>query len=161
VTGEVTVATEVSELTTVTNAPDGEGAGPFNVIVPVEELPPWTVLGERLSNRIWLATVTVNTADTVTWFIVAVITTLRSEAGTVVVMLNIPDEFGFEMVRVGGTETLPSELARVTVPPVISFRVTIPVTVPPPLTLIGSIVKEIGNRVTLLRAAETRSPRPS
>src|SRR6266508_5573931 len=80
-TGEVTVATEVSELTSVTDAPEGLGAGPLRRIVPVEEVPPWTVRGERLTSRSCGLTVTVSTAVTVTPLgipaIVAVIKTLR------------------------------------------------------------------------------------
>jgi hypothetical protein len=91
VTGEVTVATEVSELTSVTGAPDGDGAGPFRVIVPVDELPPWTVLGDRLSSRSCGLMVTVRTAVTATWFMVAVMTTFRSEAGVVVAMLKVAE----------------------------------------------------------------------
>jgi hypothetical protein len=60
-----------------------------------------------------------------------------------------------------GKVTLASELVRFTIPPVVSFKVTVPVTVPPPLTLCASTVKETGNRVTPLRVVETRSPLPS
>src|ERR1700693_2511008 len=155
------------ELVSITTAPPA-GAGPFRITVPVEELPPWTVLGERLRSKSCGLTVTVRTAVTVTPLgvpvIVAEMMTLRSEAGTgvVVVMVKVAEADGPTVTVVPpGKVTLESELARVTVPPVVSFKVTVPVAVTPPMTLCGSTVRETGNRVTPIRAVETRSPRPS
>jgi hypothetical protein len=142
---------------------------PLKVTVPVEGFPPWTVLGETLTSESWALTVTVRTAVTVTLGvpdIVAEITTLRSVAGLGVVVLivnvRLKDPAWTVTVEPSGNVTLGSELARVTDPPVVlSFNVTVPVTVPPPFTLMGSTARETGNRLTPVRAVETRSPRPS
>jgi hypothetical protein len=111
------------------------------------------------------AAVTFRTAVTATPFKVAVIVTCLSAVTANVVTVKLAESWPDETPVVAGTDaTAESELVSVTVPPVVSFRVTVPVTVTavvPPCTLIGFKTRRTGKRVTPVRVATTRRPRAS
>ena len=119
------------------------GAGPFRVTVPVEELPPVTVAGFRLTEAS-AGGLTVSVAVLVP-FEVAVIVTVCCVLTAAVVMVKAALVAPAGTVTLGGTatEALLSERPTTT-PPVAAaaLRVTVPVDEAPPVTDVGFTLTE-------------------
>ena len=138
-----TCAAVVLVLLKENNAPPG-GAAPLSVRVPVEDAPPVTVLGLRVSDM--------NAAvDTVSVVVLvapytAVIVTDVEDATPLVVIGNVALLDPAAMVTLGGTcATEVLLLCRVTTAPAVEaapFSVTVPVTLFPPTTELGVLVTE-------------------
>ena len=132
------VATGELELARVTEIP-ALGAGPVNVIVPVEPVPPVTLVGESVSESAVGAS-TVSVADFVTPSVAEIVTGVLGATGFVW-MLNIADVIPAETVTfAGGEATAELPVVSVTeIPPLgaAPFNVTVPMLVAPPITLLG------------------------
>jgi hypothetical protein len=142
-----TVATLVLLLESVTPAPP-EGAAPESVIVPVDLLPPLTLVGLSVSEERVTAPpgVTVNVVCFELLPRVAVIATLVVVVTDCVLTVKVALVLPPPMVTLEGTAaTEVFELDRVTtVPPegALALRVTAPVELLPPLTLVGFRINE-------------------
>jgi hypothetical protein len=142
-----TVATLVLLLESVTTAPP-EGAAPESVIVPVDLLPPLTLVGLSVSeDRVTApAGVTVNVVCFELLPSVAVITALVVVVTDCVLTVKVALVLPPATVTLEGTvATEVFELDRVTtVPPegALALRVTVPVELLPPLTLVGFRINE-------------------
>ncbi len=143
-----TVATEVLLLLSVTAVPP-DGAGALSVTVPVEELPPFTLVGLRASEEIATpaAGVTVSVAVWVTEPNVAEIVTATVAETFFVVTVNEAVAAPAETVTLAGTvAALVLLLERVTTAPADGageFSVTVPVEGDPPCTLGGSSASKV------------------
>lgn len=147
VTLEGTVATDVLLLESVTLAPP-DGAAPVRVTVPVELLPPLTLVGLRVSEESVTPELDGFMVSEACWELlpsVAVITAVVVEPTDVVVTVKLL------LVDPEGTVTLLGTLAEellllklTTVPPAgaAELRVTVPVELAPPVTLVGLRVSE-------------------
>jgi hypothetical protein len=147
VTLEGTVATDVFPLVSVTTVPP-EGAVPLRVTVPVESLPPVTLVGFRVSEERVTAPpgVTVKLADSIAPPYVPEMATLVLVDTLSVLTVKVA------LVARAGTVTLDGMFATnvfplprgTTAPPEGAFalRVTVPVELFPPLTLVGFKVSE-------------------
>jgi hypothetical protein len=139
-----TVAAAVLELDRVTTAPP-VAALPVSVTVPVDGLPPVTLVGERVT-VVSAAGVTVSTAVLVTPERTAEIVTEVDDATPSVVTVKVA------VVAPAATVTFPGTVAAAvlelesvtTTPPVgaAAVKVTVPVEELPPTTLAGAIVRE-------------------
>jgi len=147
-TGTVTLAGTVAavlSLDSVTCAPPA-GAGPSSVAVPVELLPPVTVVGFTPSEeRRTGCGFTVRVAGRVTPLYKAEMVTGVDAATVLVVTVNVV------LVAPAGTVTLPGTVAAVLLldrvtdaPPAGAgpFSVTVPVEFPPPVTVVGFSASE-------------------
>jgi hypothetical protein len=156
-----TVATEVRLLESVTTAPPA-GAGPLSVTVPVEGVPPRTLLGLRVREDS-VGAVTVNVARRVVPRYVAEILGEALLATGLVVTVNVTAVVPAATVTLAGTwaaEVL--SLAKVTTAPPAGagpLRVTVPVDGLPPTTEVGfrlielneaAVTVSVAVRVTLL-----------
>jgi hypothetical protein len=115
------------------------GAAPFSVTVPLEDVPPLTVVGFRAS---FVATGgwTVNAAETGVPLLVAVIFPVVLDPTGVVVTVNVPVVAPAAIVTVAGTVAAELVDARLTVSPPVgagSLVVTVPVEEAPPTTEVG------------------------
>lgn len=162
-----TVATLVLLLESVTPAPP-EGAAPESVIVPVDLLPPLTLVGLSVSEERVTAPpgVTVNVVCLELLLRVAVIATL------VVVVTDCVPTVKVALVLPAATVTLEGTAATevfeldsvTTVPPegALALRVTAPVELLPPLTLVGFRINEetVGSELPGLtvKLADTVAP---
>jgi hypothetical protein len=144
-----TVATAVLLLASVISAPP-VGAGPANVIVPVELLPPKTLLG--LSAREDSSGVTVSFAVWLPPLYVAVIVTAVLVATPVVLIVNVPVVAPAAIVTLAGTVAAALLLASVIAAPPVGAgpaRVIVPVELLPPKTLLGLSAREDSSGVTV------------
>jgi hypothetical protein len=142
-----TVATLGLLLESVTTTPP-EGAAPESVTVPVDVLPPLTLVGLSVSEErlTALAGVTVNVACFELLLRVAVITALVVVVTDCVLTVKLALVLPAGTVTLDGTvatEVLPLESVT-TVPPegALALRVTVPVELVPPVTLVGFRVNE-------------------
>lgn len=141
------MATDVLLLESVTLAPP-DGAAPVRVTVPVELFPPLTLVGFRVSEESVTPEVDGLMVSEACWELlpsVAVITAVVVELTDVVVTVKLA------LVDPEGTVTLLGTLAEellllklTTVPPegAAELRVTVPVELVPPVTLVGFKVTE-------------------
>jgi hypothetical protein len=114
------------------------GAAPLIVTVPVDEAPPVTLVG--LSVRLdGVGAVTVSVPEADVPLAVAVMATLVLDATGVVVAVNVAVVLPAGTVTETGTETGLLVLSVTAYPPVgaAPLMVTVPVDVPPPVTLVG------------------------
>jgi hypothetical protein len=130
------------------------GAGAPRVTVPVDGLPPVTVVGEtetpvkddELIVRLAVAVTRPWLADRALAEIVAVVVDETADVVTVKVALVAPEA----TVTVAGTVALVEfDESWITVPPVgaAALIVTVPVELPPPATVVGERVKAVGTRM--------------
>src|SRR3989441_4499599 len=157
-TGTVTLAGTVAavlSLDSVTCAPPA-GAGPSSVTVPVELLPPITVVGLSASEERPAAGFTVRVAGRVTPLYTAEMVTGVDAATVLVVTVNVVLVAPAGTVTLVGTVAAVLSLDRVTdAPPAGAgpFSVTVPVEFPPPVTVVGFIGSEHGGtRFTVIVA---------
>ena len=131
-------ATDELELARVTEIP-ALGAGPVSVIVPVEPVPPVTLVGESVSESAVGAS-TVSVADFVTPSVAVIVIGVFGATGFVW-MLNVADVIPAETVTfAGGEATAELPVVSVTeIPPLgaAPFNVTVPTLMTPPTTLLG------------------------
>ena len=160
--GIVTVAGGMaSELfeDNVTTSPPGP-AGPFNVTVPVEETPAATVVGERVK-LVSVAGRTVRPAVTEVVPAVAVMTTGVDAKTGLVWIANGAVIWPEATVRVTGTVAAEPLEDRLTVAPpfgAATFKVTVPVDVPPHTTEIGDKLRLIGTGGVSVSVPDTLFP---
>ncbi len=160
--GAGTVAAAVFELVSVTAAPAG-GAAPVSVNVPVEGLPPMTLVGLRTSEE-RAAAPTVSVAVFVTPPYMDVMVTAVDDATPVVVMVAGADVEPAGIVTLAGSEaTVVFELERVTTAPPVGagpFSVTVAVELFPPTGFGGlrARARRVGTAVTV-NAADFVTPR--
>jgi len=136
-----------------------EGAGPFNVNVPVEEVPPTTTEGDnvRLVNA---AGVTVSVVVTDELPRVAVIVAGVEDATAVVVTVNVAVVAPPATVTVTGGVALVLLDDRLTTEPPVGaacFKVTVPEEEVPPMTVVGetvTLVKVTGVTVSVVVTVE-------
>jgi hypothetical protein len=146
VTLDGTTALELLEVKLTTSPP--VGAGPLKVNVPVDELPPWSEVGERV-NPVRPGGVMVRVVFTDVEPSVAVMVAVADVATTEVVIVNVPVEAPAAMVTVDGTTALELlEVKFTTVPPAGAalFKVTVPVEGVPPSTDVGETDTAVGTR---------------
>jgi hypothetical protein len=151
VTLEGTVATDVLPLWSVTVAPP-EGAAPLRVTVPVELLPPLTLVGFRVSDESVNDGLMISDAIWELLPSVAVIVAVRAVLTGVVLTVKVALVDPLDTVTLPGTLALELLLLRLTtVPPegAAELRVTVPVELLPPVTLFGfrlsdEIVRDAG-----------------
>ena len=142
VTLDGTVATDVLLLDRLTLAPP-EGAAPVKVTVPVELFPPLTLFGFNVNDEsvtLPLAGLMVSEACCELLPSVAVITAVVVELTDVVVTVKLALVDPLATVTLLGTLALELLLLRLTtVPPegAAELRVTVPVELLPPVTLVG------------------------
>jgi hypothetical protein len=154
--GTVAAATLLLVVTTVPVAP----AGPLRVTVPVEPLPPNTDDGLKVSEA-RVAGVTVRFAFKEVPANVAVIVTgveaLTPEVLTVNVAVVCPAGTVIELGTVAAVTLLASKMA---VPPVAAgpLRVTVPVELLPPWTLVGLTLTEVRDTAEIVRVAFCEIP---
>ena len=138
-----TCAAVVLVLLKENNAPPG-GAAPLSVRVPVEDAPPVTLLGLKVSDM-KAAVDTVSVVVLVAPY-TAVIVTDVEDATPLVVIGNVALRNPAAMVTLAGTcATEALLLCRVTTTPAVGaapFSVTVPVTLFPPTTEVGVLVTE-------------------
>jgi hypothetical protein len=131
----VAAVVEVESVTTVPPDP----AGPVSVTVPVDELPPSTVVGFRLNDAI-VAGVIVRVADSGVPFknpvMTAPVTAFTPEVVTVNVALDCPPGIVTEEGTVAAAFPLESWTDK-PLPPVAPLSVTVPVEGVPPRTVEG------------------------
>jgi hypothetical protein len=134
-----TVATAVLLLVSVTDAPP-VGAGPFNVTVPVEEVPPFTVDGLSVT-LVGIGALTARFADFVVPLNTAEMLTVALAATGLVVIVNVALVAPAATVTFAGTcAAAVLLLVSVTAAPpagATPFKVTVPVEEVPPVTLVG------------------------
>lgn len=124
------------------------GAGPLSVAVPVDEVPPVTVVGESVM-LVKVGALMVNVADWLMPASVPVIVEVVLVTTAVVVTVNVVEVAPAGTVTVAGTVALVEELVRLTdAPPgpAAPERVAVPVELEPPVTVAGF-------RLTLLSVA--------
>jgi len=147
-----TVATAVLLLDSVTTAPP-DGAGPLNVTVPVDELPPVTVVGDSDSVESDGAPadpgVTVSTAPHDV-FSTAHIFTCVVDDTLVVPTLNVAVVAPAGTVTVAGTVAGDTEESCTVAPPegAGAFNVTVPVDDEPAVTVLGLSASDVTQTLT-------------
>ena len=146
VTLDGTVAAEVFALVRLTDTV--EVAGTVSVTVPVTGLPPATADEDSVNEASAAGGVTVNVAVCVTPPREAEIVTGVAAETESAVTVNVLDIAPAETKTLAGTVAAPVlELVRATDSPPVGagpFKVTVPVAVPPPGTLVGLTVREAG-----------------
>jgi len=146
VTLEGTVAAAVLLLLSATTAPPA-GAGPFNVTVPVDGVPPVTEVGLKLT-ELGMGALIVSPAVCVVLLYVAEIVDVVLLATGLVVTVNVAAVWFAATVTLAGTVAAAVLLLlRVTnVPPVgaAPLSVTVPVDEAPPVTDVGFNVIPLG-----------------
>jgi hypothetical protein len=134
-----TVATEVLLLVSVTAAPPA-GAAPFKVTVPVDEVPPVTLVGLSVTLE-GMGALTARFADFVVPLNTAEILTVAFAATGVVVIVNVALVVPAATVTLAGTVAAAVLLlVSVTAAPpagAAPFKVTVTVEEVPPVTLVG------------------------
>lgn len=128
----------------VTAAPP-VGAGPFSVTVPVELLPPTTVVGLKLNAEITGGT-TVRVAVLLPCELLAVMVTAVDAPTAEVVMVKLAlVEPAATVTEAGTVAALELSLSETVAPPVpaAAARVTVPVELVPPVTLVGLTDTEV------------------
>lgn len=116
------------------------GAGPLNVTVPVDGLPPATVVGFSVTELKATAGVIARDAVLLTLLYLAVIVAVLDELTTLVVTAKVAVEVPAATVMLAGTTALVLLLERVTVVPPVGaspVKVTVPVDGLPPITGVG------------------------
>jgi len=152
-----TVAIAVLLLESATVAPPA-GAAPLRVTVPVEAVPPVTLVGLRLNEERVAGGVTVRTAES----LAAQMVTQLGAVTELVETVKFPDVAPAGTVTLTGTvATNGLPLKRVTtVPPAgaATFRITVPVETAPPVTLGGFRVNEARLGEVTVSTVETLTP---
>jgi hypothetical protein len=136
-----TCATFVLLLLSETTAPDG-GAAPFNVNVPVDDAPPVTVLGFK-AREVNAAAFTVRFVVFVAPYTAVRVTIVCDATPLVVITKRILVEPAGIITLLGTCAVLMSLLCSVTVAPpagAAPLRVTVPVELFPPTTVIGVLL---------------------
>ena len=143
VTVEGTVVQALSEVSVTVDPPDG--AGPFRVTVPVDDVPPVTVVGESVTDDgTGAVTVRLAVADEPD---VAVIVAERSALTGVVDIVKVVVVAPAATRTLAGTVTLELFEPRLTVSPPVGagpFSVTVPVEELPPTIEVGFNVTDLG-----------------
>jgi hypothetical protein len=155
-----TVAAAVMLLDRDTTAPPA-AAGPLSVTVPVEAVPPATVVGERVTD--WrTAGVTVTLAGCepapYTPVMVAVVEEVSARVVTAYVAVVAP---AATVTLAGAVATAVLLLERVTAAPPVGagpFKVTVPVAAVPPTTLAGAMEFDCKATGTTVRVVVTEIP---
>lgn len=135
----VTVAgtvAEPSELDIETTAPAG-GAFPLSVRVPVEEVPPWTAVGLRVTVESAAGVVETNTVFGTPESVAVMVDDLFAATPSVVTVKVAVVAFVATVTVAGTVAQVVSELESATAKPAapaLPFRVTVPVTLLPPTT---------------------------
>lgn len=145
VTLVATVAAVVRLDASVTTVPPA-GAGPFKVIVPVLEAPPFTDVGFSTNVIGAHVGVTWRTAFCETALYVPVMFTLATAVTLTVVIANVADVAPAGTVTLAGTAAETLELVSVTTTPpagAAPLRITVPVTPAPPTTDAGFTVTDL------------------
>lgn len=141
-----TVAAAVLLLVRVTTAPPA-GAGPFSVTVPVEEVPPVTDVGLKVT-ELGTGAFTVRVALCVAVLYVAEMDGVVLLLTAMLVTANVAVVAPAATVTLAGTvAAVVLLLARVTTAPPVGaapFRVTVPVDEVPPVTDLGLKLNELG-----------------
>jgi hypothetical protein len=131
------------------------GAGPLRVTVPVEPLPPSTLVGLRL-NELKAGGFTVNVAVRVVEPKTAVIVTPVEAATGIVVTVKVAVVFPADTVTDEGTVAAALLLlSEISAPPAgaAPFSVTVPVELTPPATLVGLKLSEVKTAGVTVKAA--------
>lgn len=154
IVSEAGTDTEDKLLVRDTTAPF-EPATPFNVTIPVDELPPTTVEGLRL-NEASVAGVTVSTAVSDALPTVAVIVEEDSESTPDVLTVKVPVDCPAAIVNEDGTVETELLLLRLTTTPEgpeAPLRDTVPVELAPPGTVDGLRLKDERDAATIVNVA--------
>jgi len=136
-----TVATAVFELVRVTTSP-AAGAFPSKVTVPVEDVPPKTLVLLRVTDK-RLVGVTVSVAVCVPPYVPLIVTGVEDETTKVVTVKVFVVVPAATVTLAGTVATAVLELERVTTAPPVGaapLRVTVPVDELPPTTVVGERV---------------------
>jgi len=150
---EGTVATAVLPLLSVTTTP-AVGAGPFRVTVPVDDVPPVTIVGLRLT-PLGTGGVTPNPPVAVVVLEVAEIVTDALLATGLVLTVNVAVvAFAATVTFAGTVAAAVLLLASVTTAPPAGagpFSVTVPVDEVPPVTELGLMLTALGTGAATIR----------